>query len=115
MTILSFPTGPNPGDIYRAPNDAVYYWDGETWTTQKTAIPLGGGGTGGTGPTGPTGASVTGPTGPAGSGSGGSGTGPTGPTGPTGTKGDLGTVVYDGGRPNTDFTVGLNMNCGGVT
>lgn len=106
MTILSFPTGPTLGEVYVAPNSAVYYWDGITWTTQKTSIPLGNKGP--TGPTGPTGAG-TGGTG------GSSGTGPTGPTGPTGTKGDLGTVVYDGGRPDTDFTVGLNMNCGGVT
>jgi hypothetical protein len=218
MTILSFPTGPTYGEVYVAPNSAVYYWDGITWTTQKTAIPLANKGP--TGPTGPTGAGTggtgssgtgptgwTGPTGPAGYvgsdgatgatgatglnsqfigtfdsqsallssfpvppgdnvwafakdpnptilhvyrpdpsgwvsesitlpigttgpagyvGSDGA-TGPTGPagyvgsdgatgpTGPTGSKGDLGTVVYDGGRPNTDFTVGLNMNCGGVT
>jgi hypothetical protein len=38
---------------------------------------------------------------------GGAGTG--GPTGPAGA------VVYDGGRPNTDFSVGINMNCGGVS
>lgn len=220
MTVLSFPTGPTLGEVYSAPNGAVYFWDGTTWTTQKTSIPLGTGGNGPTGPTGPTGAgtgggsnvtasdiapenpaigdvwydtvngrtyiyyddtwvdsappngsnaniivsnvaptdasegviwydtvsgrtfiyydngwvdsapsqigptgpsvtgpagaasTVTGPTGPAGYiGS----DGATGPTGPTGVKGDLGTVVYDGGTPYTDFTVGLNMNCGGVT
>jgi len=138
MTILSFPTGPTIGEVYVAPNSAVYYWDGITWTTQKTAIPLANKGP--TGPTGPTGAGTggtgssgtgptgwTGPTGPAGYVGSDGATGPTGPagyvgsdgatgpTGPTGSKGDLGTVVYDGGRPNTDFTVGLNMNCGGVT
>lgn len=26
-----------------------------------------------------------------------------------------GVVVFDGGRPDTDFTVGANINCGGVT
>jgi hypothetical protein len=91
MAILSFPTGPSIGQIYTAPNSAVYYWDGITWTTQKTAIPLGTGATGPTGPggggagtTGPTGPSVTGPTGPAGY------VGSDGATGPTGARGDTG-------------------------
>ena len=26
-----------------------------------------------------------------------------------------GVVVFDGGRPDTDFSVGANINCGGVT
>ncbi len=34
-----------------------------------------------------------------------------GPTGPT----LAGVVVYDGGEPDTDFSVGLNINCGGVS
>lgn len=57
------------------------------------------------GPQGPQGPS--GPSGPAGGGGG--GTGPQGPQGP------IGVVVYDGGRANTDFSVGININCGGVT
>jgi hypothetical protein len=89
MAILSFPTGPTYGEIYLAPNGAVYFWDGETWTTQKTSIPLGGGGTGGTGPTGPTGASVTGPTGP-GTGNSSVTASDTAPTGPA-----VGDVWYD--------------------
>lgn len=32
-----------------------------------------------------------------------------------GITGGGGQVAYDGGRPNTDFSVGLNINCGGVT
>jgi hypothetical protein len=35
--------------------------------------------------------------------------------GPTGPQGPIGVVVYDGGRPDTDFSVGVNINCGGVT
>jgi hypothetical protein len=26
-----------------------------------------------------------------------------------------GVVVFDGGRPDTNFSVGVNINCGGVT
>lgn len=26
-----------------------------------------------------------------------------------------GVVVFDGGRPDTDFSVGVNINCGGVS
>jgi len=55
------------------------------------------------GPQGPSGA--TGPQGPSGP----SG-GPQGPQGPSG----VGVVTYDGGTPYTDFSVGLNINCGGV-
>lgn len=40
--------------------------------------------------------------------------GPVGPIGPLGPTGPAGTVVYDGGTPSTDFTVGVNINCGGV-
>jgi hypothetical protein len=42
-------------------------------------------------------------------------TGPSGPAGQEGPQGPIGTVVYDGGTPTTDFSVGLNINCGGVT
>ena len=64
---------------------------------------------GDTGPQGP-----QGPTGPQGL------LGPTGPSGPQGNRGPTGpttsgVVVYDGGLPSTDFSVGLNINCGGVT
>ena len=46
--------------------------------------------------------------------------GPQGPQGPKGDRGPTGptisgVVVYDGGLPSTDFSVGLNINCGGVT
>jgi hypothetical protein len=52
--------------------------------------------------------------------------GPQGPQGPAGSSGSNGTqgaqgatgisaVIYDGGLANTNFTVGLNINCGGVT
>jgi hypothetical protein len=80
MAILTFPTGPTLGQVYVAPNGAVYYWDGITWTTQKTSIPLGGGG--GTGPTG-----ATGPTGYVGHDGATGATGDTGPTGATGATG----------------------------
>jgi hypothetical protein len=35
--------------------------------------------------------------------------------GQTGPIGPAGTVVYDGGTPSTDFSAGININCGGVT
>jgi len=35
--------------------------------------------------------------------------------GQTGPSGPAGTVVYDGGTPSTDFSAGININCGGVT
>lgn len=55
--------------------------------------------------------SVVGPQGPAGS-SGSNGTqGAQGAQGATG----ISAVIYDGGLANTNFTVGLNINCGGVT
>lgn len=38
----------------------------------------------------------------------------TGATGNVGPTGPAGTVVYDGGSPSTDFSVGVNINCGGV-
>ena len=67
------------------------------------------------GPQGPQG--VIGPQGPAGSNG---STGPQGPQGPSGVAGPTGptiagVVVYDGGEPDTDFSVGLNINCGGVS
>lgn len=34
--------------------------------------------------------------------------------GPRGPRGATGAVVYDGGIPSTDFSVGLNINCGRV-
>lgn len=37
-----------------------------------------------------------------------------GPIGPLGPQGPAGAVVYDGGTPSTDFSVGVNINCGGV-
>jgi hypothetical protein len=71
------------------------------------------------GPPGPSGVNGdTGPQGPSGP------TGPEGPQGPSGVNGNagpqgpqgpVGAVVYDGGTPSTDFSVGLNINCGGVT
>jgi len=67
------------------------------------------------GPQGPQG--VAGPQGPGGSNG---DTGPQGPQGPSGAAGPTGptiagVVVYDGGEPDTDFSVGLNINCGGVS
>jgi len=46
--------------------------------------------------------------------------GPVGSSGSNGTQGAQGAtgisaVIYDGGLANTNFTVGLNINCGGVT
>jgi len=38
-----------------------------------------------------------------------------GPQGAQGFQGPVGTVVFDGGIANTDFSVGININCGGVT
>jgi hypothetical protein len=35
--------------------------------------------------------------------------------GQAGPSGPVGTVVYDGGTPFTDFSAGININCGGVT
>jgi hypothetical protein len=45
--------------------------------------------------------------------------GPQGPSGPQGSRGPTGpttsgVVVFEGGLANTDFSVGLNINCGGV-
>lgn len=51
---------------------------------------------------------LQGPTGPKGD------TGATGPQGLLGPVGPAGAVVYDGGTPSTDFSVGININCGGV-
>ena len=77
------------------------------------------GNTGPQGPTGPSGvAGDPGPTGPSGTNGDPGPTGPSGVTGaagPQGPQGPVGAVVYDGGRPDTDFSVGLNINCGGVT
>jgi hypothetical protein len=39
----------------------------------------------------------------------------TGSRGYTGSQGITGAVVYDAGTPYTDFSVGININCGGVT
>jgi len=36
-------------------------------------------------------------------------------TGSIGPQGPAGTVVYDGGLPSTDFSAGVNIDCGGVT
>lgn len=52
--------------------------------------------------------SVVGPQGPAGS------SGSNGTQGAQGATG-ISAVIYDGGLANTNFTVGLNINCGGVT
>ena len=52
--------------------------------------------------------SVVGPQGPAGS------SGSNGTQGAQGATG-ISAVIYDGGLANTSFTVGLNINCGGVT
>lgn len=40
-----------------------------------------------------------------------------GGTGPQGPPGPAGAVIYDGGTPSTDFSVGVGiyLNCGGVT
>lgn len=46
---------------------------------------------------------------------GGTGDGYTGSRGYTGSQGISGSVVYDAGTPYTDFSVGFNINCGGVT
>jgi hypothetical protein len=77
------------------------------------------GDTGPQGPTGPSGvAGGAGPTGPSGTNGDPGPTGPSGVTGaagPQGPQGPVGAVVYDGGTPSTDFSVGLNINCGGVT
>jgi len=74
------------------------------------------------GPTGPSGANgADGPQGPTGPSGANGDPGPTGPSGangsagPQGPQGPVGAVVYDGGTPTTDFSVGLNINCGGVT
>lgn len=65
---------------------------------------------GDTGPQGPQGIQgETGPQGPQGE------TGPQGPQGETGSPGPAGVVVYDGGTPSTDFSVGVNIDCGGVS
>ena len=55
--------------------------------------------------------SVVGPQGPQGV------SGYSGADGPQGAQGAAGisAVIYDGGLANTSFTVGLNINCGGVT
>jgi hypothetical protein len=52
--------------------------------------------------------SVVGPQGPAGS------SGSNGTQGAQGATG-ISAVIYDGGLANTNFSVGLNINCGGVT
>ena len=57
---------------------------------------------------------VQGIQGPAGSGTG-TGNGAQGIQGIQGTTGATGAVVYDAGTPTTDFSVGININCGGVT
>jgi hypothetical protein len=58
------------------------------------------------------------------SGSGGSGDGFTGSQGIigftgsqgfTGSRGINSAVIYDAGTPYTDFSIGVNINCGGVT
>jgi hypothetical protein len=74
------------------------------------------------GPTGPSGANGSeGPQGPQGPAGTNGDPGPTGPSGangsagPQGPQGPVGVVVYDGGTPSTDFSVGLNINCGGVS
>ena len=40
--------------------------------------------------------------------------GDTGETGPQGEQGPVGTVRFDGGTPDTDFSAGVNIDCGGV-
>lgn len=42
-------------------------------------------------------------------------TGPVGPVGPTGPQGPLSNVLYDGGEPSTDFSVGFSIDAGEVT
>jgi hypothetical protein len=77
--------------------------------------------TGDVGPQGPQGPSgVNGDVGPQGPQGATGNTGPQGPQGPSGVAGPTGptlagVVVYDGGEPDTDFSVGLNINCGGVS
>jgi len=38
MTALSFPTSPNNGAIYEAPNNTVYIFDGQKWNVQGTTV-----------------------------------------------------------------------------
>lgn len=38
MTALSFPISPEIGDIYQAPNNTVYIYDGQKWNVQGTTI-----------------------------------------------------------------------------
>jgi hypothetical protein len=42
-------------------------------------------------------------------------TGFTGSQGFTGSRGINSAVIYDAGTPYTDFSIGVNINCGGVT
>lgn len=43
------------------------------------------------------------------------GNGYTGSMGYTGSAGAPSPIIYDAGTPYTDFSVGFNVNCGGVT
>jgi hypothetical protein len=36
MTAITFPTDPANGELYTAPNGAVYIWDGEKWMVNST-------------------------------------------------------------------------------
>jgi hypothetical protein len=36
MTAITFPTDPDNGELYTAPNGAVYIWDGEKWMVNST-------------------------------------------------------------------------------
>ena len=37
MTVLTFPSGPTVGQIYNAPNEVIYVFDGTKWTVETTA------------------------------------------------------------------------------
>ena len=38
MTALSFPTSPDTGAVYEAPNNTVYIYDGQKWNVQGTTV-----------------------------------------------------------------------------
>ena len=105
------------GDAYIVGSN-LFVWDGDSWEDVGQFVGPQGpqgpeGPQGPQGDTGPQGTQgETGATGPQGE------TGPQGPqgeTGETGSPGPAGVVVYDGGTPSTDFSVGVNLDCGGVS